>query len=82
MYPGAVRWAGVTTSTGGGFKSGREWKCRYGASAWFPAELPLQAAAVVTPTPDMVTQTALALPMIGLYALGIGISYVFGKKVT
>ena len=39
-------------------------------------------AAVVTPTPDMVTQTALALPMIGLYALGIGISYVFGKKVT
>jgi len=30
----------------------------------------------------MVTQTALALPMIGLYALGIGISYVFGKKVT
>src|SRR6266566_3564790 len=30
-------------------------------------------AAVVTPTPDMVTQTALALPMIGLYALGIGI---------
>ena len=39
-------------------------------------------SAVVTPTPDMVTQTALALPMIGLYALGIGISYVFGKKVT
>ncbi|HEX9491881.1 MAG TPA: twin-arginine translocase subunit TatC, partial [Thermoanaerobaculia bacterium] len=27
-------------------------------------------AAIVTPTPDMVTQTALALPMIGLYALG------------
>lgn len=38
-------------------------------------------AAVVTPTPDMVTQTALALPMIGLYALGIGIAYLFGKKV-
>src|SRR2546428_4327935 len=39
-------------------------------------------AAIVTPTPDMVTQTALALPMIGLYALGIGISYLFGKKAT
>ena len=39
-------------------------------------------AAVVTPTPDMVTQTALALPMIGLYFLGVGIAYVFGKKVA
>ncbi len=37
-------------------------------------------AAIVTPTPDMVTQTALAVPMIVLYFLGIGISYVFGKK--
>jgi len=37
-------------------------------------------AAIVTPTPDMVTQTALALPMIGLYALGIGIAWIFGKK--
>src|SRR5438093_2241469 len=39
-------------------------------------------SAVVTPTPDMVTQTALALPMIGLYFLGVGIAYVFGKKVA
>jgi sec-independent protein translocase protein TatC len=39
-------------------------------------------AAIVTPTPDMVTQTALALPMIGLYFLGVAIAYVFGKKVT
>jgi sec-independent protein translocase protein TatC len=39
-------------------------------------------AAVVTPTPDMVTQTALALPMIGLYLLGVGIAYLFGKKVA
>src|SRR5712692_1070260 len=39
-------------------------------------------AAIVTPTPDMVTQTALALPMIGLYALGIGIAWIFGKKTT
>jgi sec-independent protein translocase protein TatC len=38
-------------------------------------------AAVMTPTPDMVTQAALALPMILLYLLGIGISYLFGKKV-
>ncbi len=39
-------------------------------------------AAIVTPTPDMVTQTALALPMIALYFLGVGIAYIFGKKVT
>jgi sec-independent protein translocase protein TatC len=37
-------------------------------------------SAIVTPTPDMVTQTALALPMIVLYALGILIAYLFGKK--
>lgn len=37
-------------------------------------------AAVVTPTPDAVTQTLLALPMIALYLLGIGVAAVFGKK--
>jgi sec-independent protein translocase protein TatC len=37
-------------------------------------------AAIVTPTPDMVTQTMLALPMIVLYLLGVGIAYLFGKK--
>ncbi len=37
-------------------------------------------AAIVTPSPDMVNQTLLALPMIALYLLGIGIAYVFGKK--
>lgn len=37
-------------------------------------------AAVITPTPDMVTQAALAVPMILLYALGIAISFLFGKK--
>ena len=37
-------------------------------------------AAVVTPTPDMVTQTLLALPMIGLYLLGVVVAAVFGKK--
>jgi sec-independent protein translocase protein TatC len=36
-------------------------------------------AAIITPTPDMVTQSALAIPMIGLYLLGIGISFLFGK---
>lgn len=37
-------------------------------------------AAVITPTPDMVTQAALAIPMILLYVLGIGIAYAFGRK--
>ena len=33
-------------------------------------------AAVVTPTPDMATQTILAIPMLGLYMLGIGIAWL------
>jgi sec-independent protein translocase protein TatC len=37
-------------------------------------------AAIVTPTPDMVTQTFLAVPMIALYFLGVGVAYAFGKK--
>jgi sec-independent protein translocase protein TatC len=37
-------------------------------------------AAVITPTPDMVTQTFLAVPMIGLYLIGVAIAYLFGKK--
>ncbi len=37
-------------------------------------------AAVVTPTPDIVTQTLLALPMIGLYLLGVVVAAFFGKK--
>lgn len=37
-------------------------------------------SAVITPTPDMVTQSALAVPMILLYLLGIGISYAFGRR--
>jgi sec-independent protein translocase protein TatC len=37
-------------------------------------------AAVVTPTPDMVTQAALAIPMILLYLIGIGVAFLFGKK--
>jgi sec-independent protein translocase protein TatC len=38
------------------------------------------ASAIITPTPDMVTQTALAAPMIGLYLLGVAVAYFFGKK--
>ena len=37
-------------------------------------------AAIITPTPDMVTQTALAGPMIGLYGLGVLVAWLFGKK--
>lgn len=37
-------------------------------------------SAIITPTPDPVTQSALAVPMIALYLLGVGISVVFGKK--
>lgn len=37
-------------------------------------------AAIVTPTPDIVTQTLLALPMIGLYLLGVVVAALFGKK--
>jgi sec-independent protein translocase protein TatC len=38
------------------------------------------AAAILTPSPDMVNQTALALPMIALYFLGVGVAFVFGKR--
>ena len=37
-------------------------------------------SAFITPTPDMVTQTALALPMIGLYFFGVAVAYMFGRK--
>jgi sec-independent protein translocase protein TatC len=39
-------------------------------------------AAVVTPTPDMVTQSALAVPMILLYLIGVGVAYLFAKPVA
>lgn len=38
-------------------------------------------SAVVTPTPDAVTQAALAVPMILLYLIGVGVAFLFGKKV-
>jgi sec-independent protein translocase protein TatC len=37
-------------------------------------------AAVITPTPDMVTQTILAVPMLGLYVVSILIVWIFGKR--
>jgi sec-independent protein translocase protein TatC len=33
-------------------------------------------AAIITPTPDVVTQCVFALPMVGLYLLGLGASYL------
>jgi sec-independent protein translocase protein TatC len=36
-------------------------------------------AAVVTPTPDVMTQTMLALPMLALYLLGVGVAWAFGR---
>jgi len=37
-------------------------------------------AAVITPSGDMMTQTLMAAPMIGLYFISIVIAWVFGKK--
>ena len=39
-------------------------------------------SAIVTPTPDWITCTALALPMIGLYYLGVLIAFVFAKRTA
>jgi sec-independent protein translocase protein TatC len=36
-------------------------------------------AAIVTPTADPVNQTLLALPMIGLYLLGVLVAWIFGR---
>ena len=38
-------------------------------------------SAIVTPTPDMVTQAALAIPMILLYLIGVGVAFLFAKKI-
>jgi sec-independent protein translocase protein TatC len=37
-------------------------------------------SAVVTPSPDVVNQTALAAPMIGLYLLGVLVAWAFGRE--
>jgi sec-independent protein translocase protein TatC len=36
-------------------------------------------SAVITPGGDMVTQTMLAAPLVGLYLLGVGVAWLFGK---
>ncbi len=36
-------------------------------------------SAVITPSGDVVTQTALAVPIIGLYFLGVLVAWLFGK---
>ena len=36
-------------------------------------------AAIITPTPDVVTQSMLALPMLGLYLLGVLVAWLFGR---
>jgi sec-independent protein translocase protein TatC len=37
-------------------------------------------AAIITPTPDWMTQSIIAFPMLALYGLSILIALVFGKK--
>lgn len=38
------------------------------------------AAAVITPTGDALTMSVFAVPMIGLYLLGVGVAWAFGKR--
>jgi sec-independent protein translocase protein TatC len=37
-------------------------------------------AAVITPTPDPITQSIVAVPMLGLYGLSILIALIFGRR--
>lgn len=37
-------------------------------------------AALITPTPDIVTQTLFAGPIIGLYLLGVLVAWIFGRR--
>jgi sec-independent protein translocase protein TatC len=36
-------------------------------------------SAIITPTPDVVTQSLLAVPMVGLYLLGVAVAWLFGR---
>jgi sec-independent protein translocase protein TatC len=38
------------------------------------------ASAVITPTGDMVTQSLMAGPMVGLYIVSIGLAWIVGKR--
>lgn len=37
-------------------------------------------AAIITPTPDVISQSILAVPMLALYCLGIVVAFFFGKE--
>ncbi len=39
-------------------------------------------AAAVTPSPDLLSQVIMAIPLIGLYELSILLSRIFGKKLS
>jgi sec-independent protein translocase protein TatC len=36
-------------------------------------------AAIITPSPDWVSQTMLGVPMVILYLIGVGVAYLFGS---
>jgi len=38
------------------------------------------AAAIITPSPDWVSQTLLGVPMVILYLIGVAVAYLFGPK--
>jgi sec-independent protein translocase protein TatC len=38
------------------------------------------AAAIITPSPDWVSQTLLGVPMVILYLIGVGVAYFFGPR--
>ena len=38
------------------------------------------AAAVITPSPDWVSQCLLGVPMVALYLIGVGVAYLFGPR--
>jgi sec-independent protein translocase protein TatC len=37
-------------------------------------------AAMLTPTPDVINQSLLALPMLALYVLSIGVAYIWRRS--
>jgi Sec-independent protein secretion pathway component TatC len=39
-------------------------------------------AAVITPTPSVATQSMFAIPMDGLYPVGVVVAWLFGKEPT
>jgi sec-independent protein translocase protein TatC len=62
-----LAWRGIVTPR----SLARQWKAA--------AVVTLIVAALLTPTPDVVTQLLLAAPMAGLYLLSIGLAYVVAK---